>query len=55
MRDLLSCEAWNKNESQPDALLGVFPEKVLRKFPRSTPRKIPRRSPGKARWFDKEA
>jgi hypothetical protein len=31
MRDLLSCEAWNKNKSQPGALSG----KVLGVFPKS--------------------
>jgi hypothetical protein len=59
MRDLLSGEAWNKNESQPDALVGklprVFPETGLRTFPERTPRKTPGKSPGKARWLAKEA
>src|SRR6266702_2773413 len=53
MWNLLSCEAWNKNESQPGALPGKLPrmllETGLRKIPRRTLRKTPGKSPGKAR------
>jgi hypothetical protein len=61
MGHLLSCGAWNKNESQPDHLLGKLPgvlaDNVLGKLKRRVPRKTPRRSPGKrkAKLLDKEA
>jgi hypothetical protein len=39
-----------QNESQPEDLRGVFPEKVP-----GISRRTPRKSSGKARWLDKEA
>jgi hypothetical protein len=55
MWNLLSGEAWNKNENGLDALPGKVPAVVPGQFPRRTPRKTPGKSPGKARWLDKEA
>src|SRR5260221_13884461 len=43
MGSLLSCGGCNKNESQPDTLLGVFPGGC----PEKAVGKVPRKSPGK--------